>query len=187
MSETVATQSRSVTPAGRVVPLRRGFPELRPDIWRNLRRAAKRLAAGRVTARVTFYDCPGAVPGLYDEITGAWRDRCLHAGRPADLTGWVATWRSATACAVLRIDGKLAAWLLAAPAEGWWRRLARRRVYLVLAGQMVPGFEAYRPGRLLEWHVLAAALAGGYHRLDWGSDTHPEALITAPSPGRSRT
>ena len=155
---------------GRVVRLDGGPPPLSRDIRRNLRQGRQRLAADGLAAEITFHPGPAAVPRLRAEVTTAYVARCWLAARPLDLPGLARSWAQATEAGVLRIGGELAAWLLAAPGP---------QAYLVLAGQMAPGFGRYRPGRLLEAAVLDRA-AAGWTLLDWGSDLHPEALITAP-------
>jgi hypothetical protein len=150
----------------RVVWLDGAYPALSGDITRNLRKGSRALAAARLRARVRF-DHPAAYQA---EITRAWEARCAQAGRDADRQEWRGVWAQATELATLRIGGQLAAWALGR---------ATPPAYAVLAGQMVPGFERYRPGRLLEAALLGRVLTDPACCLvDWG-EGHPEALLTA--------
>lgn len=148
------------------VSLAGGYPALRRDIRRNLRRGWRELAADGLEAQVAFVPL-AADPELRHEITAAYLARTAAAGRPVSLDGLTGAWETATEAAVLRTGGKLAAWLLAAPAP---------QAYRVLGGQMVPGFERYRPGRILEAMTLARVMLAGWDRVDWGPG-HPESLI----------
>ena len=138
------------------VSLEAGYPPLRRDIRRNLRQGAAALAADRVTARITFSP---PEPVLLAELAGAYAARNALAGRVTDWCWWASACDTATEAGVLRIGGKLAAWTLAESAGP---------VLRVLAGQMVPGWERYRPGRLLEAVLLARAVTAGHAWVDWG-------------------
>ena len=91
-----------------------------------------------------------------------------NGGGPAHLTGWRAALESLRGGDAAG-RGR-AAWVLTAVAPAC----------RVLAGQMVPGWERYRPGLLLEWLLLLRAWASaGYTSIDWGPAVHVEALIAA--------
>lgn len=187
---------RAGTDTGRHIRFGRGYPDLVPDITRNLRQATARLAGQHAEARFT---AGPALAGLHDEIRDAWQDRCAQAGREADPAWWAKTWRQASEAVTFRIDGELSAWLLAAPGTG----------YPVLAGQMTASERARRcrAGRAAEAIVLARAMCGplpwpplpaliqdllaavpvrldgpGFARLDWldWGPGHEHALLTRP-------
>ncbi len=147
------------------VDLAAGYPPLRQDIRRNLRKGSANLAADQARGRISICHHPDR---LRYEITAAYITRCLTAGRPLDLTAWRHAYDHAYEVAVLRIDGRLAAWVLV--------RYTRVR-YIVLAGNMAHWCGRYRAGRLLEAWLLAYVLTARQQCLDWGSGLHPEALI----------
>jgi len=153
-----------ISPYAPFLNLSDGYPDLSRDIRRNLRRGSANLTAGRVRGRISVCD----PDGLRHEITAAYVTRCLAASRPLDLTAWRQAYDTAYEVAVLRIDGRLAAWVLA--------RYTRVR-YIVLAGNMAHWSGKYRAGRLLEAWLLARVLTSRWQCLDWGSGLHPEALI----------
>jgi hypothetical protein len=157
-----------LAPATLGVSLADGYPRLRRDVRRRLRQGSAALAADRLRARISFTPLDGDARDLYAGICSAYVRRNEAAGRPVDLAGFGVAWGRATEAGTLRIGGKLAAWLLAVPGPD---------AYLVLAGQMAPGWERYRPGRLLEAVMLGRALAAGYRWVDWGSDRHASSLI----------
>jgi hypothetical protein len=147
-----------------------GYPALSKDVRRRLGQATARIVADRASAVIRFDTAPGALDALRDEITSACEDRNLDAGRPVLRAPWARLYTRADEVATLRIDGKLAAWDLAAYGPVSYR---------VLAGQMVSGFKRYSPGRLLEAALLARVLTDPrWAWIDWGPG-HPEALITA--------
>lgn len=182
------------TDTGRYVWLAGDYPRLSRDIRRNLRTAAARLT-GRHAA-ITLTQDPAAWGAAWPAVSAAWRARCEDRGRPADLGRFRITWCQASELAVLTVAGELAAWALADPQPG---------AYRVLAGQMTPGFAAYRPGRVLEAVMVARAQSGAppwddlpaevaavtaavriglgdgewkpHPWIDWG-EGHPEALLT---------
>jgi hypothetical protein len=146
-----------------------GYPGLRKDIRRRVRQGAARIGADRVRAVVKFESGLAAVEALRDEVSWAYAHRNLMAGRRLDLAAWDEVYGRADEVATLRIDSKLAAWDLAAFSGS---------SYEVLAGQMVPGFEQYSPGRLLEAVLLARVLTDPrWLRVDWGRGNE-RALIT---------
>ena len=183
---------------GRLVRLRDGYPELCPDVTRNLDRGARQLAQDPAVTAVFDRD-PARIAAAWHEVTAARAARRLGAGRPVDLTAWRHDWAQATELATLRIGGQVAAWLIARPGPAGYR---------VLAGQMADQYRRRRPGTVLEALVVARALAGpqpwpplpdliegvlkvvtvtldgpGYvpHAvLDWGPG-HPDTLLTRPA------
>jgi hypothetical protein len=157
--------------AGRVVWVGGSYPRLRRDITRNLRRGSAELAAAGYRARVRFDRHPDALAVQRPDIAQAYKERNAAAWRDIDEDWFDTTWAQAAELATLRIGGQLAAWALGQDGPS---------VYRVLAGQMVPGWERYRPGRLLE-AVLVARVATdpAFPVLDWGPG-HPGALLTRP-------
>jgi Acetyltransferase (GNAT) domain len=157
------TGGRYVWTAGR-------YPQLRRDRRRRLRQGGAELAADRCHARIRFERNPDALAMQRPEITQAYKQRNADAGRDIDEDWLDRAWAAAGELATLRIGGQLAAWDLAVPGPV---------VYRVLAGQMVPGFERYRPGQLLEAALVARVVTDpAFPVLDWGPG-HPGALLTA--------
>jgi hypothetical protein len=71
--------------------------------------------------------------------------------------------------ATMRIDGALAAYVIALPDGG---------VYRIFDGHFDSAFGRYSPGRVLEATVLDRAIADGRYRcLDWGSGVASEKLL----------
>lgn len=146
------------------------YPGLAGNITRNLRRGAAALAAERARATVRFDRHPDALAAQRPEIAQAYKQRNADTGRDVDEDWFDRAWAAAGELATLRVGGQLAAWALARPAPP---------VYRALAGQMVPGWERYRPGRILEAVLVARVVTDpAFPLLDWGPG-HPAALLTA--------
>jgi Acetyltransferase (GNAT) domain len=150
------------------VDLTAGYPALPGDVLRNLRKAARRLERDGVTEMIRFWTSAADLARFRPLITAAWIARNRAAGRPTEPEDWEPLYDQAAEVATLELDGQLAAWELAA---------VDPPAYVILAGQMVPGWERYRPGRLLEEAVIRRALDLGYDCIDWGSSDHAGALI----------
>lgn len=143
-------------------------PGLAKDPARNLVRAEENLKRdGRIAV-------PDVVHGQYQMrpylpvIRRLYAERNLDAGREADIRDFRRTFHAAGELAMLIIDGDIAAWDLLRRESGTYR---------VLAGQMVPGYEDYRPGIMLEAWLLERAWRNPFVTwLDWG-DGHPESLL----------
>lgn len=144
------------------------LPVLSGDLQRNLAKAAKALSRDRVRAVALVYRGQQAMRPYQNEVARAYVDRNVDKKRPVRLYEFHRLFYSAGALAVLRIGGDLAAWdLFSFDGDG----------IRVLAGQMVPGFREYRPGRLLEmWLVARARTDPGCRVVDWG-DGHAESLL----------
>jgi Acetyltransferase (GNAT) domain len=163
--------------------LTRGYPRFRKDIRRRLRQSSERIVCqyGVRNARLRTECDPDAIAALHDEIAGAYIARNLITGRVTSLGGLDKLYAQASEVTTLRVDGKLAAWVLATPDAAALK---------VLAGQLVPGFEDIFPGRLIEAHLIARAMTEplprrwwrpwsgrAYAIVSWGSPDHADALI----------
>lgn len=146
-------------------------PRLGRSVRRRLGQSARLLTARGLTAGIT-YEPPTA--RLLAELAGAYAARNADAGRVVDWAWWATSCQLATEAGTLRIGGLLAAWTL-----GW-------RVppdYRVLAGQMVPGYAEYFPGRWLEADLIGRLAADpDIAVLDWGPG-HPETLLAVTRSG----
>jgi Acetyltransferase (GNAT) domain len=146
------------------------LPEVSPDVARNLAAGMKALNRAGLRAVPLLLQGPGEMRPLRSEVAGAYvvRNTRARPPRPVRLHEFYQTFYSSGALATLRIRGRLAAWDLLS-FEG--------DVMRVHAGQMVPGFEKYRPGRLLESWLLAKARNHlGCALVDWG-EGHTESLL----------
>ena len=169
MSDEAAGTVHDAVRTAPYVHLAAGYPPLSRDIWRNLCKASRRLIQDRVTDVIRFWTGATDLERLRPVITEARAARLKDAGRPDDPEAWERLYDAAGQVVTLELDGFLAAWELAAPDPPAFR---------VLAGQMVPGWERYRPGRLLEEAVLRRVLEDpAYTYVDWGSWEHAGALI----------
>jgi hypothetical protein len=167
----VTNRISAVTPR-RFVYLDGEPPRLRKDVRRRVRQGQARLAGAGLEPEYRFGSDPREEDVLRWEITAAYEARNAETGRPAGRIPLDELYDRAREVPVLRIDGKLAAWAL-----GTWTW----RVYRVLAGQMVPGFGEYYPGRLLEARLVDRCAGDPrWSWLDWGRQ-HPEALVTVVS------
>ena len=147
---------------------------------RTLRKAANRLAADGVTARVEGVDKASDILTLLPSLESIFRDRDHASGRssilddPARRRLWQRRVRAAAGLGALRLstlwlDDQLAAFVLAID-DGPALR--------ILDGRYVGAWARYAPGRLLEAAVLEAAANGGtYDVLDWMTDIAPETLL----------
>jgi hypothetical protein len=163
--------------------LTRGYPRFQRSIRRRLRQGSDRMAQayGTRSGRLHTDTSPAAVAALRAEITDAWLDRNLQAGRDADLAAWHELYDRAREVTTLRVGGKLAAWVIARP---------RPASLEVLAGQLVPGYEDLFPGRAVEAHLIARAMTDTrplrwwqrepefrYATIRWGDGSHAGSLI----------
>lgn len=138
----------------------------------------RRLARRRQTGLdITFTSDPGELEALHGEIEKV-RLANGHGAAFAD-EAYAACWQEVygrLACCgrleagTLRLDGQLAAYILAIPGQ---------RVYRVAAGHHDPAFDPYRPGRLLEVETVLRARDRGFVLVDWTSPVAPEALVAA--------
>lgn len=144
-------------------------PRLSRSTRRRLRDAEDLIRQRGIYREIRFDYDPRHIAGLRRDVTAAYKTRNLDAGRPIDLAAWKATHERATVMATLWLDGRIAAWDLAAPDPPG---------YLILAGQMVPGFDEYEPGRMLEKALIEYVFADpAYLWIDWGSPEHADTLI----------
>lgn len=151
----------------RYVQVRHGVPVLSPDVTRNLKRGRTRLTRDGFTDEVTIRLGQRAMRPYQLEVANAYQARNVDTGRPVHLDEFHRLFYQATELDMLRPGGKLAAWLLAIPGP----------VCVVLAAQMVPGFEHYRPGILVESDFLRrAGEAPECLTVDWGPG-HTESLL----------
>jgi hypothetical protein len=162
--------------------LTRGYPRLSRSIRRRLKQGGTAMhdRYGTRSGRLSTVRDPAAIAALRAEITDAWVSRNLQAGRDTHLAAWDELYGRAREVTTLRVDGKLAAWVLARPGAASLQ---------VLAGQMVPGFEELFPGRITEAYLIARALDDQrparwwrlpeprYATISWGDGTHAGSLI----------
>ena len=153
---------------------------LSANMRRQLRKATNRLASDGRTAQIEFTRDDSEVQRLLPAIERVHVDRDHSTGRASDLDDAAALqlWRRLIeACAAdgrievatMRIDGELAAYVIALPDGG---------VYRIFDGHFDSTFGRYSPGRILEATVLDRAIADGRYRcLDWGSGIASEKLL----------
>jgi hypothetical protein len=138
------------------------------------RRLARRKQTG---LDITFTSDPGELEALHGEIEKVR----LANGHGAAFTdeAYAACWQEVYGrltcggrleAGTLRLDGQLAAYILAIPGQ---------RVYRVAAGHHDPAFDPYRPGRLLEVKTVLQARDRGFLLVDWTSPVAPESLVAA--------
>jgi hypothetical protein len=176
-------------PAGRVVPappvpgicFTQDEVTLAPGIGRGLDRSGQRIGRHALSETIEFERDPARLRRLRDEIEAVHRARDHDAGRVSDLDdgAGVAFWRSVydlhaargeLEVAVLRLDGHLAAYVIALPDPP---------VYRVFDGRFAPAWRLYSPGRRLEVAVVERARRGGFGALDWMSSVAPEKLVAS--------
>jgi len=149
---------------------------------RTLRKAANRLAADGVEARVDVVDAASEILMMLPTLESIFRDRDHASGRtsalddPARRRLWQRRVRAAAATGSLRLatlwlDDELAAFVLA---------IDDRPTLRILDGRYVGRWARYAPGRILEAAVLeAAAGRPAYDVFDWMTDIAPETLLAA--------
>jgi CelD/BcsL family acetyltransferase involved in cellulose biosynthesis len=148
---------------------------------RSLRKAHNRLERDGHEVVFAFDRDPGAVASLLGDIERVHRQRDHDLHRvsdlddPAELDFWRRvilqhTMRGEIEIATLRIDGRLAAYVVS---------LLDGASYRVYDGRFDSDFAALAPGRLLESAALERALANPrYTELDWWSGLSAEKLLT---------
>jgi hypothetical protein len=143
-------------------------PELAKDPARNLAKAEDNLKRDGRLAVPDVMHGQHAMRPYYAQLADLYALRNLDAGRLVRWREFRLRFESAGELAVMLIDGEIAAWDLLRQEGGTYR---------VLAGQMVPGFEDYRPGTMLEDWLLERAWRNPFVTwLDWG-EGHPEKLL----------
>lgn len=143
-------------------------PELAKDPERNLARAEDNLKRDGRCAVPDVVHGQHAMRPYYAQLTDLYALRNLDAGRPVRWREFRLLFESASELATMIIDGEIAAWDLLRQDGDTCK---------VLAGQMVPDFEDYRPGIMLEAWLLERAWRNPFVTwLDWGDD-HPETLL----------
>jgi CelD/BcsL family acetyltransferase involved in cellulose biosynthesis len=163
---------------------------LSKSMRKQLRRAQKRISNDGLELAISFDRGRAITPELIDEVEAVHISRDRHArrdsdlDRPAEREFWrrvceASTDRWEVEIASLRLDGKLAAYVVA---------LLDGNVYRVYDGRMNTEFQDYSPGRLIEAAALARAIADDrYAVLDWMNGVAAEKLLTANmSEGRAR-
>jgi Acetyltransferase (GNAT) domain len=138
------------------------------------RRLARRK---QIDLDITFTSDPGELEALHSEIEKV-RLANRHGAAFTD-EAYAACWQAVCvrlACrgrleaGTLRLDGQLAAYILAIPGQ---------RAYRVAAGHHDPALDQYRPGRLLEIKTVLQARDRGFPSVDWTSPVAPESLVAA--------
>ena len=182
-----ATWLAGQLPDGRVVPappvpgigFDRGEVPLGPGIRSGLDRSGHRIRQHALTETIRFEREPGRLADMRDEIEAVHLARDHDAGRVSDLDdgAGVAFWRSVydghaargeLEVATLRLDGHLAAYVVALPDFP---------VYRVFDGRFAPKWRLYSPGRRLEVAVVEHARSRSFRELDWMSSVAPEKLV----------
>jgi Acetyltransferase (GNAT) domain len=143
-------------------------PELAKDLARNLAKAEDALKRdGRIAVPDVVHG-QHQMQSYYSWVAHLYTVRNVEAGRLVNGAQFGQLYREAGELAIMFIDGDIAAWNLLRQEDD---------VYKVLAGQMAPGYEAYRPGMMLEAWLLKRAWRNPFVAwLDWGDD-HPESLL----------
>lgn len=156
--------------------------ELGKAMRRNLRKARNRLAADGVRCDLDVLDDGGAIAAVLPLILTIARDRDLACNRtsPHDDPARRGLWQSrllalaaegSLRLATLRLDGEVAAYVLAIVDGGHLR---------VLDGRYVDRFSRYAPGRLLEAELVERVRASpAIYVVDWMTTIGPESLLAA--------
>jgi len=174
-------------PGGRAVPappvpcigFARDEMPLAPGIRSGLDRSGRRIRRHALTETIRFERDPARLAQLRDEIEAVHQARDHDAGRVSDLDdrAGLAFWRSVydqhaarseLEVATLRLDGHLAAYVVA---------LVDSPAYRVFDGRFAPKWRLYSPGRRLEAAVVEHARRGPFLELDWMSSVAPEKLV----------
>jgi CelD/BcsL family acetyltransferase involved in cellulose biosynthesis len=146
-----------------------------------LRRARNRIDSAGMTMQIAFEQDPRAIAELLDEVELVHRKRDHDQRRSSDLDSpagqrfWRETIldhaeRGEAELATLRLDGRLAAYVVA---------LLDGSTYRVFDGRCDSHFAPFSPGRLVEAATLERALTDErFDELDWMSGVGPEKLLT---------
>src|SRR6185437_10318160 len=152
---------------------------LGPGIRSGLDRSGHRIRQHKLIETIRFEREPDLLAELRDEIEAVHLARDHDAGRVSDLDdgAGVAFWRSVydghaargeLEVATLRLDGHLAAYVVALPDSP---------VYRVFDGRFAPKWRLYSPGRRLEVAVVEHARSRPFRELDLMGSVAPEKLV----------
>lgn len=161
---------------------------LTPGLRTQITRAERRLASDGLTPVDVVIIAPTRLRHAAPVIEEAHirRDRDRDDGQGASdlddaetLEAWRKTWYYHLLAGTLELtvleldDGRLCRAMAA-----YCVAVREPPVYRVLDSRMVPGFERYSPGRVLEDLIIRRLQADpDYRVIDWGSPDHAEALI----------
>jgi diguanylate cyclase (GGDEF)-like protein len=155
---------------------------LSKNMRKQLRRSRNKISAEGLTLSIAFDRGHAISSELIDEVEAVHvsRDRAARRAsdldRPAEREFWRrivegGRWEWEVEIASLRLDGQLAAYVVA---------LLDGDVYRVYDGRMNTAFEDYSPGRLVESAALERALIDPRFRLlDWMSGVAAEKLLVS--------
>ena len=143
-------------------------PELARDPQRNIDKGEELLKRHGLLAVPDVVHGQHSMRAYQDQIADLYVKRNADAGRLLSRYGFRELYEEAGELAMLLIDGEVAAWDLLRQDGDTCK---------VLAGQMVPGYEGYRPGIMLEAWLLERAWRNPFVTwLDWG-EGHLEKLL----------